>query len=113
MRPVAYGHYFSMAHCFLWGLVIMAINLITEFEIIRFAPQQATLAISIYSSIYNVGIGCGAAVGSIAITGLSISSIGYAGGIIAIAALAFGLGRMIPALGNIRAYAVSRHKHAA
>lgn len=54
-----------------------------------------------------------AAVGSIAITGLSISSIGYAGGIIAIAALAFGLGRMIPALGNIRAYAVSRHKHAA
>ena len=112
MRPVAYGHYFSMAHCFLWGLVIMAINLITEFEIIRFAPQQATLAISIYSSIYNVGIGCGAAVGSIAITGLSISSIGYAGGIIAIAALAFGLGRMIPALGNIRAYAVSRHKHA-
>lgn len=113
MRPVAYGHYFSMAHCFLWGLAIMAINLITEFEIIRFAPQQATLAISIYSSIYNVGIGCGAAVGSIAITGLSISSIGYAGGIIAIAALAFGLGRMIPALGNIRAYAVSRHKHAA
>ena len=41
---------------------------------------------SIYSGIYNVGIGSGALIGGLVCSGISVGAIGYIGGIISIAA---------------------------
>lgn len=72
--------------CFFWGIAYTVFNLMLQFEIIRFAPQATTIAMAIYSGIFNLGIGCGTMVGGIVCSSLSIAYIGYAGGIIGILA---------------------------
>lgn len=82
--------------CILWGVVITAFNVALQAEIIRFAPQDATaVAMSIFSGIFNLGIGCGALLGGVVCTYLSISYIGYVGGIIASVATVYCIGRLI------------------
>lgn len=90
----------SIAHCILWGLVFTTFNLVTEFEVIRHSPQQTTVAVAMFSSIFNIGIGFGAVIGGMALTKISLSSIGYAGGLIASLALIFALRKLIPVLGR-------------
>ena len=72
--------------CFFWGIAYTVFNLMLQFEIIRFAPQATTIAMAIYSGIFNLGIGCGTMVGGIVCSSLSIAYIGYVGGIIGILA---------------------------
>lgn len=98
MRLAASIQYLSIAHCILWGLIFTLFNLVTEFEVIRYSPQYATIAVAIYSSIFNIGIGAGAFIGGMALTYISLSSIGYIGGIIACIALVFSLKKLIPIL---------------
>lgn len=98
MRPAAFCPYVSMAHCIVWGILFILFNLIVEFEVIRYAPQCSTIAVALFSSIFNVGIGCGAFVGGMALTEFSTANIGYVGGCIAIVALTFVLGKLLPLL---------------
>ena len=55
------------------------------------------LRFSIYSSIFNIGIGGGAFVGGMVINDYSISAVGYVGGAIAVVAMLFALKRLLPA----------------
>ena len=89
--------------CILWGLAINFYNLAFQSEIIRNAPKGTAVAMSIYSGIYNIGIGGGALIGGYVCSGLSISYIGYVGGAIALLAAVLCIRRLIPALeeGNI------------
>ena len=97
MRPLAFNVYAAIAFCVAWGLVFMMFNLVTEFETIRNSPQATTVAVSIYSSIFNIGIGGGAFVGGMVINDYSLSAVGYVGGAIAVVAMLFALKRLLPA----------------
>ena len=76
-----------MLLCVFWGFAISCFNLSFQSEVIRSAPQGTEVAMSIYSGIYNVGIGAGALVGGSVCDGAGIRSIGYVGGAIALAAV--------------------------
>lgn len=82
---VASFHPFTiMLVCILWGVAITAYNVVFQAEIIKYAPQESTaVAMSVYSGIYNLGIGCGALSGGVVCTYFSISYVGYAGGLLA------------------------------
>lgn len=96
MQVSSVSPYASIVHCMLWGLIFTMFNLVVEFEVIRNAPQSTTVAVAIYSSIFNIGIGCGAVVGGVAQTGFSLSAIGYVGGCVAVIALLYVLKRLLP-----------------
>ena len=98
MQAASFNPYVSIAHCIIWGLAFTSFNAVTEFEVIRHSPQNTTIAVALYSSIFNIGIGCGAFVGGAGLTGFSIPYIGYIGGIIAITALCFVLWKLLPVL---------------
>ena len=88
----------TVALCIFWGFAISFYNLAFQAEIIRNAPQGTAVAMSIYSGIYNIGIGSGALIGGYACSALSTGYIGYAGGAIAIIAAVICFKKMIPAL---------------
>ncbi len=46
---------------------------------IKFAPNTTAIAMSIYSGIYNLGIGGGAMVGGLVIDNISIAYTGFVG----------------------------------
>ena len=65
-----------------------AFNVAMQSEIISDTPKaQTTVAMSIFSGIFNFGIGTGALAGGLVCTHLSISLIGIAGGVIMFLAL--------------------------
>ena len=69
----------TVALCLLWGLAVAFLNLAFQSEVIHVAPSGGVaVAMSIYSGIYNVGIGAGALFGGFVCSHLSVSSVGYA-----------------------------------
>ena len=84
--------------CVFWGLAINSYNLVFQSEIIRNAPRGTAVAMSIYSGIYNVGIGTGALVGGAVCDGTGIQYIGYVGGAIVLIALVYGAKKLFPVL---------------
>ena len=84
--------------CVFWGTAINFYNLAFQSEIIRNAPKGTAVAMSIYSGIYNIGIGAGALIGGYVCSGLDVTYIGYAGGAIAIVAAAICFSKLMPAL---------------
>lgn len=96
LRPAALSPATTVALCLAWGLAITLYNLVFQSEIIRFAPQSTAVAMSVYSGIFNLGIGSGALLGGVVCSDLSIAWIGYAGGAIALVAGAFCLRWLLP-----------------
>lgn len=84
--------------CVFWGFAINFYNLSFQSEIIRNAPKGTAVAMSIYSGIYNIGIGGGALIGGYVCSGISISCIGYVGGAIALVAALICFRKMLPAI---------------
>lgn len=84
--------------CILWGLAINSYNLSFQSEILQVAPHGTAIAMSIYSGIYNVGIGAGALVGGNVCFYMGISNIGFVGGAIGLVASAYCILRLIPIL---------------
>ena len=87
-----------VADCMMWALAINFYNLTFQAEILALAPHGSSIAMSIYSGIYNVGIGSGALVGGLVCTHIGIGSIGYTGGSIALVAALYCILRLIPTL---------------
>lgn len=74
----------------LWGIVSTAFNISMQSEIISHTTQESTsVAMSIFSGIFNFGIGTGAFIGGQVCTHLSIRKIGIVGGGLSIFALAY------------------------
>lgn len=79
-----------VALCVLWGMVSTAFNVAFQDCIIRYsAADAAAVATSIYSGIFNLGIGTGAFIGGLVCTYAAIDYIGYAGGLVAALALIY------------------------
>lgn len=84
--------------CIVWGMTITIFNLVSQALVIRFAPQATIIAMALFSSIYNIGIGSGSIIGGAVETLTSIHYIGYAGGMIAIIAFIFNKQKIISLL---------------
>ena len=72
-----------------WGIAIMLIGLGMQVKVLALAPDATDVAMSLFSGIFNIGIGAGALVGNQVSLHLSMSSVGYIGAISALAALAW------------------------
>lgn len=73
-----------------WGVTSTAFNVAFQGEVIRITSQdEAAVATSIYSGIFNLGIGGGSALGGVVVSSLGVGVIGYAGGALVLVAFAF------------------------
>lgn len=76
--------------CAVWGLCFMLFGVIFQSQIIAVVPNATAVAMSIFSGIFNVGIGGGALIGGKAYNHFGIEYIGFvASGICVFAALYF------------------------
>ena len=83
--------------CIAWGALATAFNIAFQDNTIRFAPEDAApIAMSIFSGIFNLGIGSGAYIGGIVVTHISLAHIGYAGGLIGLLATLYCAFRLFP-----------------
>ena len=82
--------------CVVWGLAMTMFNIAFQNEIIIFAGKTQAVAMSIYSGIFNLGIGMGAFVGGIVCESGRMDCIGYVGGTIALCAAVYTLFRFLP-----------------
>ncbi|MRN39087.1 sugar transporter [Neisseria sp. N95_16] len=67
------------ALCFVWGIAISVVSLSMIAKVLNFASDATDVATSIYSGLYNVGIGGGALLGHYVTVGLGLGSIGFVG----------------------------------
>lgn len=62
--PCALGIVTLSVHTVIWGASIVCFGLAMQAWILKLAPDATDLAVSIYSGLYNVGIGAGALLGN-------------------------------------------------
>lgn len=85
MRVAALVPCASMALCVLWGSCGTAFNVGCQSEIIKTTDcRDAAVAMSMFSGLFNLGIGSGTAIGGAVVEGVSMSAVGYVGGVIAL-----------------------------
>ena len=96
LHVASFNFYTVIAACICWGLCITFFNLVFQSEIIQLAPHATAIAMSIYSGIYNVGIGSGALIGGVVCTHLTIAEVGYIGGAIAVVSSCYCIFRLLP-----------------
>lgn len=65
----------------IWGIAITMVGLALQSKVLEAAPDAADIATSMYSGVFNIGIGGGALVGSQTISILGLNYIGYIGGL--------------------------------
>ncbi len=70
-----------------WGVAIMIIGLGMQVKVLALAPDATDVAMSLFSGIFNLGIGAGALVGNQISLHVSMSAIGYLGALPALVAL--------------------------
>ncbi|OAT78243.1 sugar transporter [Mangrovibacter phragmitis] len=70
-----------------WGIAFMIIGLGMQVKVLSLAPDATDVAMSLFSGIFNIGIGAGALLGNQISLHLSMSAIGYLGALPAVAAL--------------------------
>ena len=96
---ISSGNSFIMVcTCLLWGLSINCFNISLQSCIIDYSPFGTAIAMSIYSGIYNVGIGAGALVGGIVCSHIGIPFVGYVGGSVSLVSALFLLLTVTPVL---------------
>lgn len=76
--------------CLCWGLGFCLFGLTLQAMVISAAPQFSAIAMAIYSSICNLGIGMGALLGSHIINFGFLSLLGWCGALLALGALIYG-----------------------
>ncbi len=70
-----------------WSIAQSMLGLAFQSWVLRLAPHATDAAISLYSGIFNLGIGSGALFGSLAMSGIGLPGLGYVGAVCAIPAL--------------------------
>lgn len=75
-----------LAICAFWGLTSTAFNVSCQSEVILYAENAGTVAMSIFSGIFNLGIGMGSFIGGQTVNLAGIGSVGYVGAVIGLIA---------------------------
>ena len=88
LLPFASFPYAVYALVFIWGVAIVIVSLGMVSKVLAFASDATDVANSIYSGLYNVGIGGGALLGYYVTVWFGLSNIGIAGALLAAAGLA-------------------------
>ena len=88
LLPLASFPYAVYALVFIWGVAIVIVSLGMVSKVLAFASDATDVANSIYSGLYNVGIGGGALLGHYVTVWFGLSNIGIAGALLAAAGLA-------------------------
>ncbi|MGN6842284.1 sugar transporter [Neisseria sp. P0021.S006] len=88
LLPFASFPYAVYALVFIWGVAIVIVSLGMVSKVLAFASDATDVANSIYSGLYNVGIGGGALLGHYVTVWFGLSNIGIAGALLAAAGLA-------------------------
>ena len=81
-----------VALCILWGISGTAYNVSMQSEVINLTvrtPEATSVAMAIFSGIFNMGIGFGSYAGGLVCTHLSIRYIGFAGAAVTFTALLY------------------------
>lgn len=104
MAPAAAGGEVSSCFvCVLWGLAASLFNVSFNAAVIKCAPEGASsVAMSIYSGLYNLGIGTGTWLGGMVTANAGIGLIGYVGGVLALVGLAYCCLRFVGLLRQVR-----------
>lgn len=87
LLPASHQRWTLTAVCVVWGIAIMLIALGMQVKVLALAPDATDVAMSLFSGIFNIGIGAGALMGNVVSMKISMASIGYVGAIPALAAL--------------------------
>lgn len=74
-------------NAFLWGIGATTISLVLQIQVLRLAPKATDVAMSLFSGIFNIGIGGGALLGGIVIAQMSLIHIGHVGASVALLAM--------------------------
>ncbi len=99
MRAAAAAPALIFAVCVLWGLSATAFNVAFQAQIIEFASADASaVAMSIFSGLFNLGIGCGTAIGGAVVAQGAIGAIGYVGAAVAAVGVAVAVAALLPAI---------------
>lgn len=84
LLPLSHNVMAMFVLIFIWGIGISGIGLSLQVRVLQLAPDATDVAMSIYSGIYNIGIGAGALVGNQVMQHLGLSQIGAVGGGLAV-----------------------------
>ena len=83
------------AVCVIWGVSATAYNVAAQAEVIRSTSQAATpVAMSVFSGLFNVGIGTGSIVGGLVCDAAGSAGVGLVGGAVAAAGALYCLVRL-------------------
>ena len=93
LLPLAVYPIAVYALVFVWGIAIVVLSLGMVSKVLNFASDATDVANSIYSGLYNVGIGGGALLGHYVTVWAGMSNIGFVAAILAAAGL--GVCRML------------------
>lgn len=90
LRPASPVPAAVIAVCALWGMGSTAYNVAMQSNVIlATTPESTSVAMSIFSGIFNLGIGCGAYIGGAICTHSSLAYVGYAGALFGLAGLLY------------------------
>ena len=89
LRPLGSSQIMMFGLIFVWGIGISCLSLAFMSRVLAYAPDATDVATSIYSAIYNIGIGGGALLGSIVMqqAALGLGAIGWVGALLIMLAL--------------------------
>lgn len=95
LYPVSSGFLPVIMLLAVWGATATAYNVAMQSNMILVTtPESTPVAMSIFSGIFNLGIGSGAFFGGAICSDLSISYIGLAGGVLALIGLVYWVARL-------------------
>lgn len=87
LLPATIGEMPLMVLCIFWGIAVMTITLTIQVQILSLASDATDVSMSLFSGIFNIGIGAGALLGNQVSLHLSMADIGFVGAIPVFAAL--------------------------
>ena len=87
LYPASINMYAIILVCAVWGIAAMAFQVCFQAQIIGCVSTAASsVAMAIFSAIFNLGIGSGTGLGGMVYTNISLNYIGFVGAVIVLAA---------------------------
>lgn len=92
LLPATVGEIPLIVLCVFWGIAVMIITLAAQVQVLSLAADATDVAMSLFSGIFNLGIGAGALLGNQISLHFSMADIGFVGAVPALLALILSIG---------------------